>query len=139
MEASWVLIFSAFPVLQEASFPTFLLKTFHFQKLVLESESRYIVGCFICSIFDCISVFLSHLKGRTCSMFHEGLFRTFMYLHSNFSPKKPRFFHFFGFKKLKIFFLKKRYYTTFQCRRYSVFKKNFDPKKVKKTGLKSCS
>ena len=62
MEASWVLIFSAFPVLQEASFPTFLLKTFHFQKLVLESESRYIVGCFICSTFNYISVFLSHLK-----------------------------------------------------------------------------
>ena len=61
MEA-WVSVFLAFPVPQEASFPTFLLKTFHFQKLVLESESRYIVGCFICSTFNCISVFLSHLK-----------------------------------------------------------------------------
>ena len=61
MEA-WVLVFLAFPVHQEASFPTFLLKTFHFQRLVLESESRYIVGCFISSTFNCILVFLSHLK-----------------------------------------------------------------------------
>ena len=40
MEALEVLVFLAFPVLQEASSPIFLLKTFHFQKLVLESESR---------------------------------------------------------------------------------------------------
>ena len=33
--------------------------------------------------------------------------------------------------------------ATFQCGRYGIFKKNlkkiFDPEKVKKTGLKSCS
>ena len=92
MEA-WVSVFSAFPVLQEASFPTFLLKTFHFQKLVLESESRYIVGCFICSTFNCITVFLSHLKytdSPPLTLFFETLTKPCKQLKEWFSTKTPK-------------------------------------------------
>ena len=60
--------------------------------------------------------------------------------HSNFSPNKNWFFHFFWLKKNFSKFFLWNYYATFQCGRYSVFKKIlnifFDPKKVKQRASK---
>ena len=53
-----------------------------------------------------------------------------------FSPKKNWVFHFFGLKKKLSKFFLSNYYATFQCGRYSIFKKIFDPEKVKKRASK---